>query len=93
MTKHKCDITHCRLATAGKWVVSPEYIECSYKARKWLEAERFILQTVGSGNVKKLSQVPTRWRSFRQHNGNQGPFRSWRVLLALPVADKTRYKR
>lgn len=87
-----CNV-NTRVITTGKWVVSPEYIECSYKARKWLEAERFVLQTVGSGNVKKLSEVPKRWRNFRLQNGNQGPFRSWRVLLALPDADKTRYKR
>lgn len=73
--------------------MSAEYIESSFKARRWLEAERFILQTVGNGNERKLSEVPARWRNFRQQNGNQGPFRSWRVLLALADADKIRYKR
>lgn len=87
-----CDVTRCALVT-GKWVVSPKYIECSYKAKKWLEAERFVVRSVGSGNLKKLSEVPTRWLSFRQQNGSQGPFSSWRVLLALFDADKIRYKR
>jgi len=82
------------LFVIGKWIVRSEYVEKCYKARKWLPAEMFPLKPGShSGNAKKLSEVPNRWRDYRVTNGNQGPFKSWTVLLALPEVDRIRYKR